>query len=67
LSSTLKESFDESYKEVKLNSAYFARAHPLMHDWFDPENKTSTSSCSTILNSYLILMLMASFYYYFIL
>lgn len=53
LSPALKESFDDSYKEVELNSAYFERCHPLMHEWFDPSSPTTIApSSSAISNSY---------------
>ncbi|KAL5242092.1 hypothetical protein ACI65C_009502 [Semiaphis heraclei] len=51
LSPTLKESFDNSYKEVELNSAYFERCHPLLHEWFDPSSTTIAPS-SAVSNSY---------------
>jgi len=52
LSSTLKKSFDDSYKEVELNSAYFERCHPLMHEWFNPSDSTTQAPSSAISNSY---------------
>ncbi|XP_060865932.1 aminopeptidase N-like [Metopolophium dirhodum] len=52
LSPALKESFDDSYKEVELNSAYFERCHPLMHEWFDPPSPTTIAPSSAISNSY---------------
>jgi len=52
LSPTLKKSFDDSYKEVDLNSAYFERCHPLMHEWFNPSDSTTQAPSSAISNSY---------------
>lgn len=52
LTPTLKQSFDDSYKEVELNSAYFERCHPLMHEWFNPSNSTTQAPSSAISNSY---------------
>ncbi|CAH1723017.1 unnamed protein product [Aphis gossypii] len=52
LSSTLKNSFDDSYKEVELNSAYFERCHPLIHVWFDPPASTTQAPSSAISCSY---------------
>ncbi|XP_025419873.1 aminopeptidase N-like, partial [Sipha flava] len=52
LSPALKTAFNESYKEVELNSNYFERSHPLLHKWFNPNEDRSAQS-SAISNLYL--------------
>lgn len=64
LPQTLKESFNESYKEVEHNSAYFSRAHPGLHEWFNPKKETNTPAPSNaISNSYINAIVMSLLFF----
>lgn len=48
----MKKSFEEVYRAVEFNSAYFEMAHPLIHDWFNPKPTVQPPSSGVISNLY---------------